>query len=71
MIVRIVLIQQQIRFHGKVSGLHLLGRSVRTDDRHDGGIWLVIFMLYNCHSTYVYIFQETANGQGVACRPVL
>lgn len=30
---------REIRFHGKASGLHLLGRSVRTDDRHEGGIW--------------------------------
>jgi hypothetical protein len=41
-----VLIRQQIRFHGKASGLHLLGRSVRTDDRHEGGIWFAIFTIY-------------------------
>ncbi|KAF8078976.1 fungal-specific transcription factor domain-containing protein [Lyophyllum atratum] len=30
---------QEVRFHGKASGLHLLGRNIRTDDRIDGGIW--------------------------------
>ncbi|OAX40867.1 hypothetical protein K503DRAFT_567355 [Rhizopogon vinicolor AM-OR11-026] len=30
---------QEVRYHGKVSGLHLLGRSSRFDSRHDGGIW--------------------------------
>lgn len=26
----------QVRFHGKTSGLHLLGRSDRTDHRNEG-----------------------------------
>ncbi|KAF8971739.1 fungal-specific transcription factor domain-containing protein [Flammula alnicola] len=30
---------QEVRFHGQASGLHLLGRNERTDDRIDGGIW--------------------------------
>ncbi|KAG2045142.1 fungal-specific transcription factor domain-containing protein [Suillus americanus] len=30
---------QEVRYHGKVSGLHLLGRSSRLDSRHEGGIW--------------------------------
>jgi len=30
---------QEVRFHGRVSGLDLLGRNERTDDRIDGGIW--------------------------------
>ncbi|KAF9567781.1 hypothetical protein CPC08DRAFT_739993 [Agrocybe pediades] len=30
---------QEVRYHGQASGLHLLGRSERTDDRIDGGIW--------------------------------
>ncbi|KAF9469792.1 fungal-specific transcription factor domain-containing protein [Collybia nuda] len=30
---------QEVRFHGKASGLHLLSRSDRTDDRIEGGIW--------------------------------
>jgi len=29
----------EIRYHGKSSGLHLLGRSDRKDDRNEGGIW--------------------------------
>ncbi|TFY61678.1 hypothetical protein EVJ58_g4373 [Rhodofomes roseus] len=28
-----------VRFHGKVSGLHLLGVKDREDSRHEGGIW--------------------------------
>ncbi|EGN91754.1 hypothetical protein SERLA73DRAFT_80157 [Serpula lacrymans var. lacrymans S7.3] len=30
---------REVRYHGKASGLHLLGRSDRVDDRHEGGIW--------------------------------
>ncbi|CCM05389.1 uncharacterized protein FIBRA_07605 [Fibroporia radiculosa] len=30
---------EQVRFHGKVSGLHLLGVKDREDERHEGGIW--------------------------------
>lgn len=31
----------QVRFHGKASGLHLLGQKPRVDGRNRGGIWLV------------------------------
>lgn len=30
---------EQVRFHGKMSGLHLLGVKDREDGRHEGGIW--------------------------------
>ncbi|KAF8808141.1 hypothetical protein BYT27DRAFT_7190259 [Phlegmacium glaucopus] len=30
---------QEVRFHGDASGLHLLGRNQRTDDRNEGGVW--------------------------------
>lgn len=30
---------QEVRFHGKASGLHLLGRNQRADDRIEGGVW--------------------------------
>ncbi|KAF6766696.1 fungal-specific transcription factor domain-containing protein [Ephemerocybe angulata] len=30
---------QEVRYHGKSSGLHLLGRSQRQDDRIEGGVW--------------------------------
>lgn len=30
---------QEIRYHGRVSGLPLLGQNTRTDDRIEGGIW--------------------------------
>ena len=31
----------QVRFHGKASGLHLLGKKPRMDRRNEGGIWYV------------------------------
>lgn len=31
----------QVRYHGKASGLHLLGVKDRLDRRNEGGIWLV------------------------------
>ncbi|KAH9941542.1 fungal-specific transcription factor domain-containing protein [Amylocystis lapponica] len=30
---------EQVRFHGKVSGLHLLGVKEREDGRNEGGLW--------------------------------
>lgn len=47
---------EQVRYHGKASGLHLLGAKERIDDRNEGGIWLafhqyLLFLLYfipNC-----------------------
>jgi hypothetical protein len=30
---------EQVRFHGKTSGLHLLGVKERVDGRNEGGIW--------------------------------
>ncbi|KAF8899084.1 fungal-specific transcription factor domain-containing protein [Infundibulicybe gibba] len=30
---------QEVRYHGQASGLHLLGRSLRTDHRIEGGVW--------------------------------
>ncbi|KAF8640616.1 hypothetical protein AX17_000277 [Amanita inopinata Kibby_2008] len=30
---------REVRYHGKTSGLHLLSRSLRTDDRNEGGVW--------------------------------
>ena len=29
----------QLRYHGKASGLHLLGQTERVDRRAEGGIW--------------------------------
>ncbi|KAH8112249.1 fungal-specific transcription factor domain-containing protein [Phellopilus nigrolimitatus] len=31
--------EAQVRFHGKASGLHLLGQKLRLDGRNKGGIW--------------------------------
>ncbi|KAE9408528.1 hypothetical protein BT96DRAFT_970469 [Gymnopus androsaceus JB14] len=30
---------EQVRYHGKASGLHILGAKERVDDRNEGGIW--------------------------------
>lgn len=32
---------EQLRYHGKASGLHLLGVKERVDGRNEGGIWFV------------------------------
>jgi hypothetical protein len=32
---------QEVRFHGNASGLHLLGQTQRTDHRNEGGVWLL------------------------------
>jgi len=29
----------EIRYHGKASGLHLLGPALRNDTRQEGGVW--------------------------------
>lgn len=34
--------EEQVRYHGKASGLHLLGGGERQDGRNEGGIWYVI-----------------------------
>jgi hypothetical protein len=33
----------QVRYHGKASGLHLLGQKPRVDRRNEGGIWCAWF----------------------------
>lgn len=33
---------EQVRYHGKASGLYLLGNKERVDRRNEGGIWLVL-----------------------------
>ena len=34
--------EAQVRFHGKASGLHLLGQKQRLDGRNKGGIWYIL-----------------------------
>jgi hypothetical protein len=31
----------EVRYHGKASGLHLLGPALRNDSRQEGGVWYV------------------------------
>lgn len=35
---------EQVRYHGKASGLHLLGLKERVDGRNEGGIWSVTIL---------------------------
>lgn len=35
---------EQVRYHGKASGLYLLGNKERIDQRNEGGIWLLSFL---------------------------
>ncbi len=36
----------EVRYHGKASGLYLLGGTERHDNRNEGGIWSVAFVLF-------------------------
>ncbi len=36
---------EEVRYHGKASGLYLLGEQERIDKRNEGGIWFVVFSL--------------------------
>jgi len=36
---------EQVRYHGKASGLHLLGDKDRVDSRNEGGIWYAVCMV--------------------------
>lgn len=42
---------EQVRYHGKASGLHLLGATERDDGRSEGGIWYV----FHCTVTGVAV----------------
>jgi hypothetical protein len=46
--------EEQVRYHGKASGLHLLGVNERVDARNEGGIWwvLVLFFLVVCEFVF-------------------
>jgi hypothetical protein len=44
---------EQVRYHGKASGLHLLGSKDRVDSRNEGGIWWVfISSRWSCGDIY-------------------
>lgn len=36
---------EQVRYHGKASGLHLLGNKERVDGRNEGGIWCALLLV--------------------------
>lgn len=42
---------EQVRYHGKASGLHLLGVKERVDGRNEGGIWFVFTLICKLLST--------------------
>ena len=54
----------QVRWHGQLSGLHILGRNPRKDDRMDGGIWYD-FGRYVAYFTDSQM-QEIAHGESLA-----
>ena len=37
---------EQVRYHGKMSGLHLLGVKERRDGRGEGGLWCVFLVWF-------------------------
>lgn len=51
---------QEIRYHGRISGLQLLSRQNRTDDRNDGGVWrLPMARVWPPSKDYIYhVMQE-------------
>jgi hypothetical protein len=45
---------EQVRYHGKASGLYLLGNKERVDRRNEGGIWLVFLpFVSTCFLTFL------------------
>jgi hypothetical protein len=45
--------EEQVRYHGKASGLYLLENKERLDRRNEGGIWSVILVL-SSFSSMIY-----------------
>ena len=45
---------EQVRYHGKASGLYLLGNKERVDRRNEGGIWLVFLPLLFTYLTFYF-----------------
>jgi hypothetical protein len=47
---------EEVRYHGKASGLHLLGGKERIDSRNEGGIWSAFFLASVLHISLLYHF---------------
>ena len=48
---------EQVRYHGKASGLYLLDNKERVDSRNEGGIWLIFLLSFSCSlSLIVFLF---------------
>jgi len=56
---------EQIRYHGKASGIYLLRKKERVDQRNEGGIWLVSTWHVPIYSTDCYS-QEISESTGLA-----
>jgi hypothetical protein len=52
--------ERELRFHGKASGLHLLGVKDRVDGRNEGGIWWVCLLIFE--PTWQLIVHLFRNG---------
>jgi hypothetical protein len=61
---------EQVRWHGKASGLHLLSDKARLDTRNEGGIWLACFLTSLCLSLLRIFFagDSQRRGSGHHCR---
>jgi hypothetical protein len=58
---------EQVRYHGKASGLHLLGDKERLDARNEGGIWSVItYHTHTPHTPYTFLSQAFSKGTRLA-----
>jgi hypothetical protein len=56
---------EQIRYHGKASGVYLLGKKERLDQRDEGDIWSVTIRLFPIFCIDLHLtgyFQEHASG---------
>ena len=57
---------EQVRYHGKASGLHLLGASERDDGRSEGGIWCVTRHDHNIFCSQIRQIQAFSEGTRLA-----
>lgn len=48
---------EQVRYHGKASGLHLLGGKERDDSRNEDGIWSVYLGFVSAHYLLIFCCQ--------------
>lgn len=57
---------EQVRYHGKASGLYLLGINTKEEARNEGGIWQVLAHLFVTSSTDIIVRQAVSKSAGLA-----